>query len=242
VLGAEIADCLGAQVPIERVAGDSRRLALAPGGPPSAGLLLILGDGSGVFVPVIREFVASLVFEAGELVDVAYEPAEGTSRWQDFSRRADHLRELRRLVAGAARGGVFHPEAATMAALARQMQYVPTRAGDALVDPALALHAAYALHDLRMSDAIRDIARALTRELSLALFDVALLAGELPAAMPEPPFPMLVRGWALLSAAGAALPDGLEGIQRELLPSLWTHFNPAGASRLRKLMLARSLR
>jgi hypothetical protein len=53
---------------------------------------------------------------------------------------------------------------------------------------------------------------------------------------------MLARGWGLLSASGVALPDGLEGIQRELLPSLWTHFNPAGAIRLREMMLARRLR
>jgi len=247
VRGADVADCLGARASLDRHAGDIR-LTLELAG-TSENLLLVTGDGSGVFVPVARDLIATLVFDDGELVDVAYEPALGASYWQDFQRGAGHLRALRRLVASAARSGIFHPEAETAATLARQMHYGLAQVGGVMVDPALALQVAYALYDQRRSDAIRDIGQALARELSLSFFDLALLAGDRQGATSptalhptlRPPFPMLARGWALLSAAGVALPDGLEGIQRDLLPSLWTHFNPAGANRLRELMLARRL-
>jgi hypothetical protein len=244
VTGADVADCFAASATIRRHEGHGCRLAVEPAG-SATDLLLIAGDGSGVLVPVIRDFIATLVFEDGELVDLAYEPAPGAAPWQDFERRAGHLRELRRLVAGAARGGFFHPEPSTAAMLARQMRYALPQ-DEAPVDPALALHAAYALHDLGMTGAIRDLGRTLSRGLGIALFDVALLAGEPPQPHPQPqvhpPFPMLARGWALLSACGMTLPEELAGIQRDLLPSLWTHFNPAGASRLHELLLARRLR
>ncbi len=260
VRGAEVADCLGARPWFER-SGDEIRMALELAG-TSENLLLIAGNGSGVLVPVVEGFIATLEFDDDELVDVAYEPAFGASRWEEFQRRAAHLRELRRLVASAARSGVFHPQADSMAGLARQMRYGQTGSDDVMIDPTLALHVAYALHDQRRTDAIRDIdrmlshelSRELSRDLSLSFFDLALLSGDLrgassnlplppPMHQPRhPPFPMLARGWALLPAFGVALPDGLEGIQRELLPSLWTHFNPAGAGRLRELMLARRLR
>jgi hypothetical protein len=217
----------------------------------TANLLLVIDDGSAVLVPVMRGYTATLVFDEHELMDVSFEPVQGTARWQAFGRQENHLHALRRLIADAARGGFFHPETAAASALARQL--TGSRNGEgamALLDPSLALYAAYALQDARMTAEIQQLRRFLSNELSVSFFDVDLLAGAIQGAMrpapdpfssPRPPFPMLSRGWSLLSAHGVVLPAALAGIEQQLLPSLWTHFNPAGESRLRDLMLARRM-
>jgi len=258
LVGAEIADCISPHARVGSKGADRRSVRVDVDG-PAANLLLVIGDGSAVLVPAMRGYAATLVFDEGELTDVSFEPVEGTARRQAFSRQENHLRALRRLIADAARGGFFHPDAAVASELARQV--TRSRNGEGamgLLDPSLALYAAYALQDGRMTGEIQELMRFLSSELSASFFDVDLLAGGLrgamqpapdPAREPDPspspslrpPFPMLARGWALLSAHGVVLPAPLEGIEQELLPSLWTHFNPAGGSRLRDLMLARRL-
>lgn len=234
VVGAGIGDCLSVAARVALVPGDLTLARVELSG-PAANVLLMPADGSGVLIPALRGFVATLAFEDGELVDVSYEPSGDTPRSAAFNRRAGQLHALRKVIAGAARSGVFRLEEDRAAMLTRQMQY------DGLIDPALALYAAYALHGLRMTAGIRRLAQTLREELEMSFFDIELLSGG-PRDAHHPPFPMLAQGWALLPAFGAVLPEGLESIQRELLPSLWTHFNPAGASRLRELMLARRLR
>jgi hypothetical protein len=278
LIGAEIVECISPHARVESRGGDRRSVRLDVDG-PTANLLLVIGDGSAVFVPVMRGYAASLVFDEGELTDVSFEPVQGTARWQAFSRQEDHLHALRRLIADAARGGFFHPDVAVASALAQQVMGSSHGEGAmALLDPSLALYAAYAFQDVRMTAEIQELRRLLANGLSASLFDIDLLAGRLrgaaqpardlpvdqsedpdrdldpdpglaPGAIPDsgarpfhhPPFPMLARGWSLLSAHGVVLPATLAGIERQLLPSLWTHFNPAGGSRLRDLMLARRL-
>jgi hypothetical protein len=116
---------------------------------------------------------------------------------------------------------------------------------DGMVDPALALYAAYAFHDLQSTGRIRELRESLKDEVEISFFDLELLSGDAPRPPGRPacfpPFPLLAHGWSLLPAFGVSLPDGFAGIESELLPSLWTHFNAAGARRLSDLMLARRL-
>ncbi|WP_428422499.1 caspase family protein [Methylibium sp.] len=240
VLGAKVAECVSPGVGID-LFPDNRSLVRIDLPGPAANVLLVLADGSGMLLPAVRGFVTALSIEDGELADVAYEPSDNTARWQDFVGQAAELRALRGVVASSARDGVFRLEGDKAAALATRMQYAKQ------IDPALALYAAYAYHDLQMTERIRHMDLALKGELSMSFFDLGLLSGALgagagaPATGHYPMLPMLSQGWALLSAFKLGLPDGLAGIQRELLPSLWTHFNPAGARRLRELMVARRL-
>ncbi len=237
--GAAIAEALAAEAGVEVPGGGRSRARVNLSG-PAASVLLLLDDGSAVLLPAVRGFVATLTIEDGELADVACEPSDDTPRRRDFVRHADEPRTLRGVVAQAARHGVFGLEGGQAPALARRMQYARQ------VDPALALYAAYAFHDLQQTERIRETNRALMDELGFAFFDLDLLSGAFGRAHDGtarfPPVPLLAQGWALLGALGATLPGELQALQRELLPSLWTHVNPAGAERLRRLMSSGRLR
>ena len=107
-------------------------------------------------------------------------------------------------------------------------------------DPAMALYAAYAYHDLGRRESLREMNQYLFRDLGITFFDVALLARTIDGTGPAdrarknvlPLFPALAQGWALLSACRVALPPPLDGLQRWVLPSLWTLCEPIAVQRL----------
>lgn len=203
---------------------------------PAASVLMELENGCGVVIPALRDFVGSLVFDEGELADVAYEPFGGTDRGQAYRQQAAELRALRGVIAASARYGTFHLEGEDAPVLARRLQYSKG------IDPAMALYAAYAYHDLQAVDRLRETEQYLRDDLGLRLFDVSLLARRFEgrAATREdgvfPWFPLLAQGWGLLGAYRARLPEGLSGLERQLRPSLWSLFDPEGTSRLRDFM------
>jgi hypothetical protein len=97
---------------------------------------------------------------------------------------------MRALVAATSRQGMFRLNRGNANALARRLH-------DALAhDPVLALHAAYAYHDLQRDD-LRDLLVDMRYTVDTVLFDVALLAGSSgPQPVPiMPVVPMLARGW-----------------------------------------------
>jgi len=51
------------------------------------------------------DFIAAVTVDEGEVVDLAYEPSEGTSRWEKFNERAREVRALRAVAASASREG-----------------------------------------------------------------------------------------------------------------------------------------
>lgn len=209
---------------------------------PVATVLLVLDDGTSVLLPAVAEFIATLRFEDGELADVSYEPSEFTWRWAPYQQQLNELRTLRNTIAAAARLGVFRLEGDNALALARRMQYAKG------VDPSLALYAAYAYHDLGRRDLIREMAGYLHGDLGFLFADIGLLGRMLDGksladeAQFAPCVPMLAQGWALLRALRVRLPDGLQDMQRHLLPSLWTQFTAAGTALLRPLMLSGRIR
>jgi hypothetical protein len=140
---------------------------------PGASVLLIFEDGSGVVLPAIPEFLAALTVEDGELVDVAYEPSDNTSRWHEFEQYGKEIRTLRALAASSTKDGVFRLEGQGALGVARRLQYAKS------VDPTLAIYAAYAYQDLRRSDLIREMSGYMGGDLGGRLFDIALLAREL---------------------------------------------------------------
>lgn len=221
---------------IDRVAASRSRaqvladdaVEIRPVGEPDE-LLLRFRDGRGVLLPVLPGFVARLAFEDGELVRVAFEPAEGTPRFEMSRQQRGNLAELRAVVAESSFQGVFRLERDRAEPLAASIRMAKG------VDPAMAVYAAHAYHDLHRRDLVRDMATYLRNDLGVQLFDVALLAGErVDAASGAPntglaPFlPLLSQTWPLLGAYGARLPQGLERLHQHLLPSLWTLLDPRG--------------
>lgn len=242
IRGAAVAKAMSgfAQTQILDSTGELVRVGNVEG--PAASTLLVLRDGSSVILPAVEGFIAGLTFEEGELADVSYEPSDNTPLWQEYQLRRKELSTLRGVIASAARLGVFKLDGNNALELARRMQYSKS------VDPSLALYAAYAYHDLQRRDLIGEMTNYLRGQLNMAFFDLGLLGGYLESnnrsadAGFSPCFPLLAQGWALLSAYRVSLPAELQGIQRYLMPSLWTQFTPEGTAILQQLMHSRVIK
>lgn len=202
---------------------------------PISVLLRFSGDVCTV-VPVVPGFLTALTFNEGELLDVALEPSTNTWRWDLYVGKADEVRALRGMAAAAARQGRFRLDGPEAMAVAQRMQYAKG------VDPALAIYAAYAYHDLERGDRLRQMSRYLRDDLTVGLFDVAMLARELidqnidAAAQVVPFAPMLAQGWALLRANRVRLRDSLVAIVPALKDSVWSLYERAAFDRLRSVI------
>lgn len=75
----------------------------------------------------------------------------------------------------------------------------------------------------------------MTQDLSADIFDVALLARELPSKARASPYvapfcPLLTQGWNLLRSRNVKLPQVLDDAQDDLEAALWTTFKPNRAN------------
>jgi hypothetical protein len=201
---------------------------------PSASVLLVLDSGAGVLLPAIPDYLCGLSFVDGELIDVAYEPSDNSKRWTDFKYDAREVRSLRAIASAATSRGSFKLDGADALHIAQKMQTYK------VIDPALAIYAAYAYHDLQRRALIRDMAGYMSGQFGAVMFDVALLGRLLDANTPPvqrrpllSPLPLLAQGWTFLRAFGVPLPQGLDALFEMRLPSLWTLFDARGVERLR---------
>jgi len=252
VSGVAVAEAIGTEAALEVLDGPNGvvrvtphgRTRATPRGRPSS-VLLVFGDGRGALLPVIPGFVAAVTYDstAGELEEVAYEPADGALVLA-LGERLPELRRLRQVIAAASALGAFrlHDEQEREALLSR------LRDADGL-DPSLTLYAAHALQEIGGQAAIVEIAEQQRRRLAMTLFDVVMLARgpqATPAPMPAavfPAVPLLAQGWALLAAYNVTLPGRLAAgdIRRHARDSLWTLFDPPGVALLRDAIIAREV-
>ncbi len=236
--GARIRDVYSPKASCEPVGarGDSLQIRVREG--PAANVLLTFQDGNGVVLPAIPDFVTAITFEDGELETVTYEPTGRSPRRREWPGEIEELRHLRAVIASSARFGAFQLEPDDADRLASRMQDAKN------VDPAMALYAAYAYHDLNRRDRIESLQQDLQNGLGLRLFDIALLARSLPGSCGLanngvfPFFPLLAQGWALLRAHRVSLPAPVAGIERHLVPSLWTFLDATGVQKIRAAMRA----
>ena len=209
---------------------------------PAVSVLVIFDGGNGTVVPCLPGFIAGLTLQDGELVDVSYEPSANTWRWGLYESSAADLRALRGVAAASAYHGRFRLAADDAGTLARKMQYAK------MVDPTMAVYAAYAYHDLQTVDHIEEMSFHLGESLGVSLFDVELLARKLAGrrltvADPVVPFvPLLSQGWPLLGPLRITLHPALTGIQRTLQDSLWSMFDKAGVRMLRNALQSGEVR
>ena len=214
---------------------------------PATNVLVVFADGRGALIPAIPDFVTVLTYEDdgdGELANVTYEPSDNTQRWAELQGQLPALRELRRVVATAARLGVFRPEA-----IEDREGFINQLRSAKGLEPTMAVYAAYALHSLQQRRTIEEMQGDFRGNLGLSLFDVAMLAsppgGARKPVAPDvyPAVPLLSQGWALLDSYGVELPQSLDGkLYAQLESSLWTLFKSAGVSLLRDAITNREVR
>lgn len=188
-------------------------------------LLLELDDGSSVLLPVLRDFSGVVSFDGDRLDDVSFvQPgAYGDSA----------LRGLRSVIAAATARGLFTLEGDDDAlALAMRMQHSKAQ------DPALAVYAAYAYHELGKLDRIREMQHYLRKQLGVGLFDLALLGRDLVneagTANVLPSAPLLAQGWAFVAALGGPHAERLVALRPYVNSSVWSHYSPEGTVLLKE--------
>jgi Caspase domain len=202
---------------------------------PGCRVLLEFIDGSGVVLPAFSDHLCSLVFVEGELRSISYEPSDTSPQWSAFSTAATKLRRLRAIAVSQARLGIFLPQTT------QWNQLLAQASASGHIDATIALLSAYALAEQGKRSGIALIAEQLNEDLQAQVFDLALLTGRIrgggvdPLIAP-PGFPLVARGWGLLAARNVTLPDELVGIERNLIPSLWTVFDKEGVDRIQQLM------
>lgn len=200
---------------------------------PAASVLLQFHNGAGIVVPAIPQFLATISFADAELVSVSYEPSDNSFRWPAYLGNIEQFRTLRSVIAASAHLGAFRLDGEDGAALAQQMQMSKN------ADPAMALYAAYAYHELRYTERLREMHDFQRNDLGFRLFDLAMLTRALNKKVSNaeqnifPAFPLLAQGWALLSAFGITLPRKLSDLQDHLVPSIWSVFDAEGVAMLR---------
>lgn len=204
-------------------------------GRPAADVLLELRDGRGIVLPALRDFIASLSFENGELRNVAYEPSGNSDRWSDYAARQAELTTLRSLIASNVHLGGFRLDRKDAEQLTERIRLAKG------LDPTMALYAAYSYHNLGRRDLIEKMQRYLREDLGITLFDIALLSGQKPRSEPGerqifPFLPLLAQGWSLLEAFGVSLPDRLAPLKRSVGNSLWTIFDATGVRIVRDVL------
>jgi hypothetical protein len=225
VRGANLAAVIARpDVHVEQLGTDLARVWDPPS--PATNVMLVFehpgGSATGTVLPAVPGFLAALTVEDGELVDVAYEPSDTDWRFGIFREQADDLRALRAVVSSSSRDGVFRLEGEDALGLARRMQVAKG------IDPTLGLYAAYAYHDLGRRDLITSMSGYMRDDLGAPLFDVALLARDLPGVDALGVAPLLAQGWSLLDAYGVTPAAGLQDLRRCLEASLWSLYNGAG--------------
>lgn len=194
-------------------------------------VLLEFDDGTGVVLPVIERYVGVLHLRGGRLDEVWYEPANDF----DASMSRKEIEFLRQAIIKASVLGEFALQDDDAGMLAQRMQDMK------FLDPALAVYAAYAFHEIGQFRRIGHMQDYLQGQLGVELYDLALLSRALlrDADLADrlvPRLPMLSQGWALIDALRGRVPGKLQSLRGELEPSLWSLYTPDGASILHEWM------
>ncbi len=108
------------------------------------------------------------------------------------------------------------------------------------INLSLSIYAAYAYFQADLREENAALAAQVRKQLhGITLFDVAILAREIPLHLGSPVFqhgsafcPLLRKGWNILRAFGSPLRPAAAAAHEHLLPSLWTTFTPQGVATL----------
>jgi len=175
-------------------------------------------DGTGMLVPILRDYACSIVRHEGRTLSVSY-------TWL-FGHDAE-LAELRSEVLGAATLGLLDRSESAMRELARRLRRAKR------FDPTLGMVAALAYFlagDIEGAASVREYMR---QDLQADLFDTWLLGGGGDGPPIYPWLPMLAQTWSLLNVLDAPVPEDLKLLRR--VPGFWTVFEPESMDTVKHL-------
>jgi hypothetical protein len=213
---------------------------------PSGTVVVQFDNGNGAPLAALRGYIGHVVVHEGSVASVSYIPSENSNRFHAYQNRGANLLRLRAAAAAAMKFGVFRIAGQDSALkLAEQIRVEKS------IDPSLGLYAAYAYSEADDQDELTSVAMYMHGDLSVDLFDVAMLAKRsinirTPEGMSHAPTvpvcPMLTQGWNLLRARRIKLPEVLDEAQDELVRAVWTTFNPERTQAIFKLVEEGGLR
>ena len=137
-------------------------------GPPPT-ILIWFTDGTGVALPVLTEFIGTVVIVHGQVLTVDFTPSENSVRYPAFNAQRRQVKQRRAAAAVAAGSCGFHlskPAAETFATYAQTLKSL---------DPTLGLFAAYAYALAGNREGVASVMQWMTFDGPL-LFDVGMLA------------------------------------------------------------------
>lgn len=241
VIGTRVAEFLGLTVDAAKLYEEAEATYIRINTPIPArsatSVILRFADGSGTVAAGLGGYIGTISVEGGRVANVSYVPSTNSDRWNEYIHERSRLRELRTIVATAARFGAFRVERQDAGAVADRIRFLKK------IDPTLGLYSAYAYAEVGVSREVESVREIMAEDISAMLFDVAMLAGEMAKGergtnLPIVPFcPMLSQGWNLLRVKRARLHPVVDNARDHLLPSLWTTFDSDGMD-----MLTRAVR
>jgi len=209
-------------------------------------VLVRFADGTGMSLPVLPGFIGVVVAKGGHVVTVNYLPSRANELgWEIYSDRRQEVEDSKALMAALALHGQLRLPKPTVRAVASELRRYKR------VDPTLGLFATYAYALSNIDAEVVSVYRHMYRDGLPVLFDVAMLASQVPQAtqlLPElaeplrrldfaPWMPLLSQGWLLLGDVEQFMPPFLREARRYLLPGLWTRFAPEGMELLESKVL-----
>ncbi|MET4455578.1 caspase family protein [Bradyrhizobium sp. RT3b] len=227
VLGARISDAMTANgEPLQILApGDDENPGVVRIGEhlnPACTVVIRFTSGRSVALAALHGFLGHVLVDGTQVINISYVPSDKSPRWREYSGNRKRVERLRAAVAAAVRLGSFRLADDRRATLfANNIRLLKG------LDPSLGVYAAYAYSQADRRADIGSILSTMKEDLSVDLFDVAMLSRQRAFDARVVPFcPMLTQGWNLLRARGIKLPQVLDEAQDELEQGLWTTFNP----------------
>lgn len=241
VRGRRVLDVLASGVPAtvrDCRRGDGQVIELAlDDARPGVPVLVRLDGEAGTLVPMIRDVITTLTFDAsGALVDVAFDAAPG-GRF-DLLQEAEvsQAAHLRAATAVAADFGVLRPDEQVLAML------VEASMVGRPVDAAQAVYTAYACSEVGRSFEPNRLAQRFAATLGTTFLDLKLLARspisphDVLTGQVLPGLPLLSRGWPVVRGRGLHLVSDQESVAAGLLESQWSLYDRTACDALARAM------
>lgn len=164
-------------------------------------------DGTGMLLPVLRDYTCEIVRHEGRTVSLAY-------TWNEY--RDSNLANLRAEVLSAATLGLLNRDRDSARAFAARIRQSKRS------DPVLGVVSALAYALAGDFDGVRSVRSYMRQDLHADIFDCWLLAGAESDLPIVPSVPMLGQTWSFLDAFDTSFDEDLKRLPR--VPGFWSVF------------------